>query len=334
MAEKTAITWCDATWNPWIGCQDTGSPACAGCYARNLMGTQGTRYKRVKWGGPHIGAGDRIRTAASSWSLPRRLEKQALREGRILFCFCASLADIFDPAVDRQWLRDAFDEMRATPHVIYLLLTKRPHLITRLAAEAGGLPPNVALGTTVVTQEEAEDMVPELLDAAAALKPKFTFLSLEPLVAPVNLTALSDVTIGNVPTYMDVLRGKIWAPTGSWPQPKDPATIDGDRQYVSLCCSVDWVITGGGTDQGTWKAAPSNPQWFRDVRDACSAAGVAYHHKQNGEWRPAPDIIGASEGGMFHRWPDGSWSEKYGKAAAGRLLDGRTHDARPQVAYA
>lgn len=42
---------------------------------------------------------------------------------------------------------------------------------------------------------------------------------------------------------------------------------------------VDWVITGGESGSG---ARPCDPEWVRDVRDACTAANVAFFHKQWG----------------------------------------------------
>lgn len=42
-----------------------------------------------------------------------------------------------------------------------------------------------------------------------------------------------------------------------------------------------WVITGG---QSGGAAVPMHPDWPRAIRDQCVSAGVAYHHKQNGEW--------------------------------------------------
>jgi hypothetical protein len=42
---------------------------------------------------------------------------------------------------------------------------------------------------------------------------------------------------------------------------------------------IEWVISGGESGP---RARPADVQWFRDIRDQCLAAGVAYHHKQNG----------------------------------------------------
>jgi protein gp37 len=64
---------------------------------------------------------------------------------------------------------------------------------------------------------------------------------------------------------------------------------------------IHWLITGGESGKG---ARPCDPQWVRDLRDRCVAAGVAFFHKQNG----------------------GRTSK-----AGGRLLDGRTWDELPQA---
>ncbi len=63
---------------------------------------------------------------------------------------------------------------------------------------------------------------------------------------------------------------------------------------------IDWVICGG--ESGA-KARPMQPDWAREVRDACAAQGVPFHFKQ---W-----------GGVH-------------KKAAGRVLDGRTWDEWPK----
>jgi protein gp37 len=50
---------------------------------------------------------------------------------------------------------------------------------------------------------------------------------------------------------------------------------------------IHWTITGGESGPG---ARPCKPQWFREVRDACLAAGVAYFHKQHGTWGNHPAV--------------------------------------------
>jgi protein gp37 len=81
-----------------------------------------------------------------------------------------------------------------------------------------------------------------------------------------------------------------------------------------------------------------HPDWARALRDQCIAAGVPFFFKQHGEWQPwsrhpiLHDAALTPEGAVTHNWPDGSHSIRVGKKAAGRLLDGRTHDAMPGAA--
>lgn len=73
-----------------------------------------------------------------------------------------------------------------------------------------------------------------------------------------------------------------------------------------------------------------NPDWARKLRDDCAAANVAFFFKQWGDWSPTPN--GAKERGTAYvPGPDGTHFAmvQIGKAAAGRELDGRTHDDVP-----
>ena len=64
---------------------------------------------------------------------------------------------------------------------------------------------------------------------------------------------------------------------------------------------MDWVIVGGESGPG---ARPIDPQWVRNIRDDCEALGIPFFFKQWGGVR---------------------------KKQAGRELDGRTHDAFPEI---
>lgn len=261
MGERTAISWCDHTWNPVIGCTKV-SPGCDGCYAENLMDR---RYGRVQWGAPGKGAGTRILTSEHTWNDPLRWHRKALRDGTRPFVFCASLSDVFDNQWEPGWRRRAFDRMRETPALVYLLLTKRPQNIVRLSEEAGGLPPNAAIGTTVEDQERANINVPHLLAATDRLNPLFNFLSCEPLLRPL------------VP----------WTPT--------ILTRAMDLIGHADVPSIDWVIAGGETDQGPHKARLTDPEWFRSLRDRCAAAGVLFHLKQMTRKGPVPPDLRIQE---------------------------------------
>lgn len=290
MAENSSISWTSHTWNPWMGCTKV-SPACDGCYAEALMDK---RYGKVQWGNH-----PRVRTGEHTWNDPLRWQRKAEKDGSRPFVFCASLADIFDNQVDRGWRADAFEIMRATPNLVYLLLTKRPQNIVKMADAAAGLPGNCAIGTTAEDQKRADANLPALKVARIELSPLFTFGSFEPLLSPIVIP----------PDFMP-----------------------------------DWIITGGETDQGGHAARATHPDWFRSLRDQAEIAGVAYHHKQNGEWLPWRPIDGNPRSlPISHIMRDGApyypgnFSAalqsmiKVGKRASGRLLDGVEHNAFPPV---
>ena len=172
MGENTKIEWADHTFNPWIGCTKV-SPACDNCYAAEMMDT---RYGRVRWG-----AGEpRVRT--KDWSKPRKWN----RDTPGAFVFCPSLADPFDNEVEPIWRWDLFQEIEATPNLIWLLLTKRVGNVLRMM-ENIRMPRNVAFGATMANQEEYDRDRMKLAEVRFALHPLFTFGSFEPLLGPVIL---------------------------------------------------------------------------------------------------------------------------------------------------
>lgn len=95
-----------------------------------------------------------------------------------------------------------------------------------------------------------------------------------------------------------------------------------------------------------------HPDWARSLRDQCAAAGVPFFFNQWGEWAPDhagrkpdakdPKSLVLHRSGMtaltpdnpFDPWERGhpGWHtvmRRVGKKAAGRMLDGRTHDEFP-----
>ncbi|MGA0604892.1 DUF5131 family protein [Phenylobacterium sp. VNQ135] len=179
MGAETKIEWADHTWNPWIGCQKVGAP-CDFCYAEELMDV---RYGRVVWG-PH---GERVRTSDATWANLRKWNAAAERAGVRRLVFSLSLGDIWDNKVPPEWRRDAFDEARKCPNLIMLYLSKRIGNAVEMAREAGGLPPNAALGSTFGDQADYDRDRLKLFDAARELGALFTFGSFEPLLGPVIL---------------------------------------------------------------------------------------------------------------------------------------------------
>jgi len=300
MSENTKIEWATHTFNPWEGCQKVG-PGCDHCYAE----TRNARFgggQAINWG---PGA-PRRRTSEANWGMPRRwnAEHEAFfaQHGHRQRVFCASLADVFDIAVDPQWRADLFELIAETPNLDWLLLTKRIgnargmiHDAAAMAEVQRGMQwpwPNVWLGATIVNQDEADRDIPKLLDVPARVR----FLSMEPLLGPVSLRGHLR-SMGNC-------------------GPGGPAWVPG----------IDWVIVGGESGPG---ARPMSPDWARSLRDQCESAEVPFLFKQWGEWLP---MLGQADGVPVREkvtTPDGWVMGHAGKRAAGRLLDTRTWDGVP-----
>ena len=307
MSENSKIEWCHHTFNPWIGCTKVG-PGCDNCYAEADFDK---RRHVVQWG-----AGQpRKRTAMSTWAMPLRWNAKAERLGVRYRVFCASLADVFDNEVPAEWRHDLFDLIERTPHLDWLLVTKRIGNVRQMIPDRWSvcMPPNLWLGITVVNQAEADRDIPKLL----GLKVSVRFLSMEPLLGHVDL--------------------------------RDPPNDIGEPRYSYMDAELDsrihWVIVGGESGP---KARPMYPLWARALRDQCAAAGVPFLFKQHGEWLatdfcdddtamiPNKSVVYVRLDGSFHDGSEGvdffggdqetAW---VGKKAAGRLLDGALHDGYP-----
>lgn len=161
MGENSAISWCDATFNPWIGCTkvSTGPQgACEHCYAERDNNRRG-------WV-PGWGAGiPRRRT--KTWGEPVKWDRKAAETGYRPRVFCASLADVFDNEVDPAWRVDLFDLIRRTPNLRWMLLTKRIGNAAKMLPTWWSLP-HVGLMATLATQEEWDRDFPKLMALPAA----------------------------------------------------------------------------------------------------------------------------------------------------------------------
>ena len=325
MAENTAIEWADHTFNQWWGCQKV-SPACDHCYAER----DAKRFApgRVLWG---VGS-ERRTFDERHWQAPLRWAKNdPTRLGRRPRVFCASMADWLDLDAPISEFVRLLDLIRLTPELDWLLLSKRiGNWRKRLEAARdatlntafiecwlrGMPPPNVWLGATVVNQAEADRDIPKLLAVPARVR----FLSIEPMLGPINLTRI-ELHKGPIELLPE-------APA-EWRGVREVAVVmnglKGSKQLGMA--PLSWVICGGESGLG---ARPMHPDWARSLRDQCAAAGVPFLFKQWGEWAHV-GASGAASSGEVHLWGDGCCSWRTGKKAAGRQLDGRTHDGFPQV---
>lgn len=172
MAEQSAISWTDATFNPWIGCTRV-SPACDHCYAAR----DNERRKWVEGWGAGVS-----RRRTKTWGDPLKWDRKAALTGKPLRVFCASLADVFDNEVDNAWRIDLWQLLRDTPNLRWILLTKR------IGNAAKMLPadwpfPNAGLMSTLENQDVWNRDYPKLADTPATWRG----VSAEPLLGPINI---------------------------------------------------------------------------------------------------------------------------------------------------
>ena len=330
MGENTKIEWSHHTFNPIIGCAKK-SEGCKNCYAEEMMDH---RYGRAEWGVN----GTRVRTSADNWKKPYTWNRKAAKLGERHRVFCASLSDVFEDHPG--WVaprRDLLKLIVETPHLDWLLLTKRPENVLSMIESAAKYAfdcgdtqtavkwmvwlqhghdhalPNVWVGTSVENQKAADQRIPKLMQIPA----KVRWLSMEPLLGPVDFKIVSNVDGLEVVT--DSLRGVV--------------SIDGQAHLP--CRKIDWAIVGG--ESGT-NARPMHPYWVKSIRDQCIASGTPFLFKQWGEWiggyNDLPDELQGrvNDGvGKFDMVTVdyGLPMYKFGKHETGRLLDGREWNQFP-----
>jgi protein gp37 len=332
----------------------------------------------LKWGGvkqlvPGAEGPEGQRAKAPTTMRPRRI-------------FVNSMSDLFHENVSDEWIDKIFAVMALCPHHIFQILTKRPERMRdwalRAFTEEGGIRigraaaslfhgmsfkdrnlsaaeqaavsnqfewrelHHVWLGTSVENQVVADERIPLLLQTPAAVR----FISAEPLLGPVDLTASLRIAwqcsgcrsyfSGRLQTKCpNCGRENYWTGSHQFNPP--------GRQVGP---GLNWVICGGESGPD---ARPMHLDWVRSLRDQCAAAEVPFFFKQWGEWttqigpdsgvrpnslppekvlwinpdgRTAP--VGAA--GDLTLGPD-NLTCRVGKKAAGHMLDGREWHQFPKV---
>lgn len=314
MSTATTIEWTNATWNPVRGCAIV-SKGCTNCYAmrqahrHNYDGEEIGRPPGAYFGLTQMSKGGPVWTGKVS--LHPELLDWPLHRRKPLRIFVNSMSDLFHEDVPDDFIAQVWFTMACTQQHTFQILTKRPQRmlewLTRHgqnAVFAGEEPEyqeslkrhgwplrNVWLGVSVEDQASADERIPLLLQAPAAVR----WISAEPLLGPVGL----------------------YLPHANW------ATHPDNKEETATV--LDWVVAGGESGPG---ARPMHPDWVRSLRDQCAHARIPFFFKQWGAWLPA-----GQDGAPDHTPriinPHHDQPLLTTKRAAGRLLDGRTHDAYP-----
>lgn len=300
MSDSCSIEWCDATWQPVVGCTRV-SAGCDNCYAigtvnrfRKADGLTKLRPKDASrpgldWSGKVLLQPERLADPLK-WRKPRRV-------------FVCSQADLFHDAVPFEFIAAVFGVMASSRQHTFLVLTKRPsrareyfawvekrasdyrstsapHGWLFVDAATAALPdsmiggpspwpvPNVHLGVSVEDQATANERIPTLLELPAVVR----WVSYEPALGPVDIERW------------------LWA----------------HRERGAA--SIGWIVVGGESGP---RARPFDVGWARAVVTQCH--GMAYgsgrtpvfvkqlgsHVIQDGERRKKADY----SGGDMSEWP-------------------------------
>jgi len=235
MADRSAIEWTEATWNPVTGCSKV-SPGCAHCYAETFA----ERWRGIP-GHPYEQGFD-----LRLW--PNRLD-QPLRWRRPRMIFVNSMSDLFHEDIPDSYLRDVFDVMAAARQHTFQVLTKRHDRLVQLAPTLTW-PPNVWMGVTIENRRFVH-RADRLREVPAAVR----FISAEPLLGPLEGLQLTGIH---------------WLIAGGESGPRHrPVKAEWIRQLRDRCIAEDVAFffkqwggsrpkTGGRTLDGhTWNEIPA-----------------------------------------------------------------------------
>ena len=389
---RTPIEWCDRASNPvrarrtsdgkvgWV-CTKCAS-GCQNCFAerRNVWVGTGERFTQEA-----LDSG-RVEFWLDEKELRKVLKSRATGES----VFVGDMTDLWHPNVPDEWVDRVMAACVLRPDLDFCFLTKRPErMAASLTAQApsGYMPweciglvasllnkeygrrkldpatfapifeglawpfPNVYLGMSASNQPDLDAGIGHLMQLAAAGWK--TYLSLEPLVGPVDVEPYLNC-------YCPRCGYDLGSPDGKCEGcgKQQPAWLadcllaggyDGSGEPMEWQRPVRCVIVGGETGPG---ARPMHPDWVRAIRDQCAAAGVRFFLKAWGEWLPfgagaIPEASHFDNRGRAVvtladksqvRCPHRNLARhdepimhvfRVGRKRGGRLLDGVIHDATP-----
>jgi protein gp37 len=313
VAEHSAIEWLNggSTWNPIRARNLTNNrdgwhcehvtEACRFCYAENMNRWRGTRLP--------FKPGHR-RDVVIYMNSKTLMQPLRWKQGRRIFP--CSMTDLYGDWVKQDWLYMIKAVQALTPQHDYIELTKRP-----------------ARMLSFLNDPEAYQGVLRAADLLRLHLPRAGNIPISnPSRGPWWPHLIIGVSIENQETadmWREIVReihdGHGYRIVISYEPALGPVDWTG-WEFIS------WAISGGESGSG---ARPSHPDWHRRTRDWCGQYGIEYQFKQWGVWAPSAEIgFHGHEHQSKHTMPPYEMM-RVGKKAAGRSLDGRTHDGYPEV---
>ncbi len=174
MADNTSIEWTESTWNPVTGCTKV-SAGCVNCYAERMTRRLRAMGQRNYRNGFRVTTHPHALELPLKWTQPRKI-------------FVNSMSDLFHEDVPDSFIESVFDVMRRAHWHTFQVLTKRSSRLADLGKELAW-PSNVWAGVSV----ENAAVLDRVTDLRSLTAPTVRFLSVEPLLGPLNKLELEGI---------------------------------------------------------------------------------------------------------------------------------------------
>jgi protein gp37 len=307
----TTIAWTQETWNPVTGCDEV-SPGCDRCYAKTFAerwrGIPGHPYEHgfdvmlrperldqpLRWTRPRMifvnSMSDLFHDLIPDQYIAQVFAVMALARRHTFQLLTKRHGRMRSLLSRKQFHRDVADAASDIIGRTGTYQRRRLDLGGMRAAGDSGLGdgwttepvrgghtrwvppwplPNVWLGVSVEDQKRANLRIPALLDTPASVR----WLSMEPLLGPVDLHAKDTRTFG--PRPLPAVAHGVNAPDH---RAGDGSSI-GSLYATMYGPNLDWIVCGGESGPG---ARPMQADWALDLAHQCRQAGVPYFFKQLG----------------------------------------------------
>jgi protein gp37 len=166
MANNSTIEWTESTWNPVTGCTKI-SPGCKFCYAERMSKRLKAMGSLNYQNGFKLTIHNHVLNLPLLWKSPRTI-------------FVNSMSDLFHKDIPEEFIKRVFDVMNNASWHTFQILTKRADRLEELASKLTWSK-NIWMGVSVESQDYTF-RINHLRKVPAAVR----FLSIEPLIAPIN----------------------------------------------------------------------------------------------------------------------------------------------------
>ena len=183
---KNKIGWCNLTWNPVWGCRNN----CEYCYARGIAKRFWKQMWKIEanhqwkehpvwaWTGDHLSGLKDFKPTFLEAQFDKKLPQKTQK------IFVGSMSEIY--YWKDEWIEKVLEKVKLYPQHIFQFLTRYPEVYDKYI-----FPKNCWLGVTITKEEDKKRGIPYLFITSCNI----TFVSVEPLLGPVDPVAFSNANI-------------------------------------------------------------------------------------------------------------------------------------------